>query len=127
MNNKNISIYRYMLSGEQTLRFDFKGKFDLATCTEAVNIWQNEFDRLNGGKISIIWDCSQMSGFDIEAQREWVKWMKGLSDQIEKVIVVADNIVIRGAARLILKLFHFKSEVYSSISAISNELAGVYT
>ena len=127
MNNKNISIYRDTLHGEQCLRFDFKGKFDLATCKEAVNTWQNEFARLNGRQIPIIWDCSNMSGFDVEAQREWVKWMKGLSHQIEKVIVIADNIVIRGAARLILKLFNFKSDVYSTISSVKQELTEAYT
>ncbi|MEQ9305638.1 MAG: hypothetical protein RJQ14_17125 [Marinoscillum sp.] len=55
-----------------------------------------------------------MSGFEMSARREWVKCMQQLHERIHSIIVISDNVLIRGSARLMLKLFSFNSEVYTS-------------
>ena len=127
IDNKNIKVYYHAMPEGNSLKFDFKGKFDLTTCQDTVSAWNSAFESFKGKKFTLIWDCSQMSGFDVEAQREWVKHMNRLAGQIEKVIVIADNIVIRGAARLILKLFSFESEVYNSITTMRSKMATLTT
>ena len=55
-----------------------------------------------------------MSGFDLAARKEWIEFMNSLEGKLGKVNVISDNIVTRGSARLLLKLFQLEGEVYKN-------------
>ena len=95
------------------LVFTFKGKFTQLASEESTQVWKEVFDKSNSKHI-LVWDCSQMTGFEMSARREWLKYMQLLSNRIDRVLVISDSVLIRGSARLMLKLFNFRSEIYSN-------------
>ncbi|MEO9966794.1 MAG: hypothetical protein ABJF11_13435 [Reichenbachiella sp.] len=95
------------------LQFKFKGRFTEAASIEACQHW-NELMEQNPVKHTLIWDCIEMEGFEIAAKNQWSKSLKLNSNHISTVVVISHNPVIRGAARLMLKLFSFDSKVVRS-------------
>ncbi|UXP31636.1 hypothetical protein N6H18_14905 [Reichenbachiella agarivorans] len=100
---------------ENCLLFKFRNKFTEEASEKACLFWESEFEKRDlDHKISLIWDCTEMSGFELNAQKRWVKCMNKHASQIQRVMVISDNIVIRGAARLILQAFSYESKVVKS-------------
>ena len=96
------------------LNVKFKGKFTQDASEKSTQIWKATFRKYPRAKFIMIWDCMEMTGFELSARREWLKHMHELHDQIDRVLVISDSVLIRGSARLMLKLFRFKSELYDS-------------
>ncbi len=57
-----------------------------------------------------------MTGFDNSAKKRWMDCMDRYSAQTEKIILISDNILIRGAARLMSKVTKHKLNVYKAVS-----------
>lgn len=96
------------------LHFIFKGRFTEKISEQACAIWRDELLKSNEEYV-LIWDCLKMNGFEMAAKNVWLTTMKSVGHKIYKVIVVSDNIIIRGTARLMLKIFSFKSEIVKSL------------
>ena len=92
----------------------FKGKFTEFASQQSTTIWKVVFDEQQDSKFIMIWDCMDMTGFEMSARREWLKHMHLLHNQIDRVIVISNSVLIRGSARLMLKLFGFDSEIFDS-------------
>lgn len=105
--------------GSNCLHFKFKGKFTKDASIAACHAWGCEFDKMETSeKFVLLWDCLDMNDFEIAAKNQWQEHMKSYHDRIELVIVVSDNILIRGAARLILKKFGLNANVVRSFEAL---------
>lgn len=96
------------------LTFKFKGKFTQTASEESTLAWKEAFAEDPHTKFIVVWDCMEMTGFEMSARREWLKYMHQLHDQIDRVMVISDSVIIRGSARLMLKLFQFKSELFDN-------------
>ncbi|HCX23405.1 MAG: hypothetical protein CMB80_06860 [Flammeovirgaceae bacterium] len=92
----------------------FIGKFTESTSIESTTVWKQTFQKHPKAKFIMVWDCMDMTGFEMSARREWLKHMHELHGQIDRIIVISDSVLIRGSARLMLKLFRFKSEMFNS-------------
>lgn len=66
-----------------------------------------------------------MAGFDLAARKEWITFLQSLEGKLGKVNVISDNIVTRGSARLLLKLFGLEGEVYKNYEEILQDKKGV--
>jgi hypothetical protein len=111
---KNVDVHLNPEYGNNCLNFVFKGKFTVEASIAASTEWRREFKASSGQNFLIIWDCMEMDGFDMAAKREWFNCMNELHDQIDKIIVISDNMVVRGAAYLMLKSFNIESEVFKT-------------
>lgn len=96
------------------LNVKFKGKFTELASVQSTKIWKVVFDKQEDSKFIMIWDCLEMTGFEMSARREWLTHLHLLHHQIDRVIVISNSVLIRGSARLMLKLFGFKSEIFDS-------------
>ncbi|MEQ8470168.1 MAG: STAS/SEC14 domain-containing protein [Marinoscillum sp.] len=121
LNSTNVDVLadEDFHSSHSCLKFIFKGKFTEEASDLSTQIWDQEFKSNPDRKFILIWDCVQMTGFEMSARREWIKCMQELHENIDKIIVVSDNVLIRGSARLMLKLFSFESEVFSTYQEIA--------
>lgn len=105
-----------------SLNFTFKGQFTEAASIEACQSWDLLMAK-NPTKQILIWDCSEMNGFEMAAKNQWIKSLNLNAKKISKVVVVSDNIMIRGAAHLMLKLFSFDSKVFRSSNKLDEYFA----
>ena len=101
--NKNLKIKKTFDEGKHFLISTFTGKLtELSSeegCYALVGIKESD------PTISYIhiWDCEKMTGFEQKAKKRWISTMNEMQFQIEEVWVVSDNIIIRGAVRLMSK------------------------
>jgi|GEM_PF-890821 len=107
-------------SGEKELRFIFKGKFSEEDCLKATQAWRQYCEENPHEKFVIIWDCLAMTGFEMSARREWIKHMQILSNRIASINVVCENALIRGSARIVLKLFKFNYKIVKSYDELQS-------
>jgi len=114
LKSSNVDVLEENRLDGPCLKFVFKGKFTQDASELSTQVWEKHFAAYKNQKFIMIWDCQEMTGFELSARREWLKHMHHLHHQIDRVIVVSNSIMIRGAARLMLKLFSFKSELYES-------------
>lgn len=113
LNSPNVDVVYDKRLDLPCINFKFKGKFTQLASELSTEAWEEAFAK-EPSKFILIWDCSAMTGFEMSARKHWLNQMHQLHPQIDRIIVISDSILIRGAARLMLKLFQFKSEVYNT-------------
>jgi hypothetical protein len=101
------------------LQFDFSGHLDEASATNAIEHW-NEKMKARSSKISLIYNCAKMSGFDTNARRIWQDTMTLHKNQIDAIWVVCDNTFIRAAAKTMGLLTGFPIKVTKTINDIKD-------
>ena len=114
LSSQNIDIKEDPSYGLNCLHFSFKGKFTEEASISATQSLSAEFDSNPSITYSFLWDCMKMEGFEIAARKEWYRCMKIYKKRISKVCVVSDNILIRGAARVMLQFFGIPSAIVKS-------------
>ena len=100
--------------GAPALEFYFKGKLSLDVSRQATAAWSQFIEENAATSYLFIWDCTEMTGFEIAARREWLSALVKTIGHIKKVIIISDNMLIRGSARLMLKLLNVQVEIYKS-------------
>ena len=103
---------------ENCLHFRFKGKFTVQTSIEGTQAWAQEFDSNPKTNYCMLWDCSEMTGFEPAARKEWYNCMTKYKGRIKEVNVIAKNLIIRGAAKVMLEFFGLKSRVVKSMDEL---------
>lgn len=119
MQQNMVDINFIANNNKQYLQFDFPGHLDEASAANAIERW-NEKMKSNNAKVSIIYNCSKMTGFDTDARRIWQDTMKAHKNQIDVIWLVSDNIFIRGAAKTMGLLTGFPIKVTKSINDIKD-------
>ena len=109
-----LFIENQTFQGELSLYFTFSGKLTEVTAKEATKMWSQELTTTSNKKFHFIWDCSKMTGFEIKARSCWYDALKSHHGQIGQVTVIAKNILIRGAARVMLDFFGIYSQMVKS-------------
>lgn len=119
--NNNFIIRKFNNRGNEYLHFTFKNKFTAYASELATKEWSMCCAMNPEKKFVHIWDCQGMSGFDQEAKKIWMGHMKKLISQTGRIILVSDNIFIRGAARLMSGFSKLHLEVYKSYGEMSEK------
>jgi len=52
-------------------------------------------------KITMVWECTGMAGFDIAAREAWQIFIRDIKSKIEKIHLVSNKLVIRSGAVVI--------------------------
>ncbi|WP_436516144.1 hypothetical protein [Ekhidna sp. To15] len=107
----DIQIVKNTDTNNDCLYFKFKGKFSQATSKAGSNAWSNYIGENPTGSFEFVWDCSDMTGFELQARKEWYNAIQRHKDQIFKVYVISDKLMIRSAAKVMLQLFGISSEI----------------
>lgn len=116
--NEHVEIKKFYEHGKNFLVFSFKGKFTEEASKQACEIWKKT---LNTSPSFIhIWDCEQMTGFDQNAKKQWMLCMNESHNQTEEIWLIADNILIRGAARLMSKFSKHQLKPFKNMDEIES-------
>ncbi|SMD32218.1 hypothetical protein SAMN04488029_0561 [Reichenbachiella faecimaris] len=99
---------------ENCLMFQFENKFTIDASVQATKYWSSVFESDKSSLYSFIWDCSQMSGFEPSARKEWYRAMKLYKHRVSHITIISPNILIRGAARVMMEVFGVKSKMLKS-------------
>ncbi|MEO9484365.1 MAG: hypothetical protein ABJG47_12990 [Ekhidna sp.] len=97
---EGVEVKKFSQNSHNYLHFTFNGKFTHELSSDAIDEWKSQCKMNPSEKFVHIWDCQNMSGFDKQAKDLWMEQMNSLYDQTERIVLVSDNIIIRGAARL---------------------------
>ena len=110
----NIRLLKNINTQHQCLYFQFIGKFSTQTSIAGSKAWSEFFEDHPDEQIEFVWDCKEMTGFELNARKEWYKTMQLYKKRVSKVYVVSDRLMIRSAAKVMLQFFGIPSEINRS-------------
>lgn len=117
MENLDIAIIKY--NEKLFLQFNFYGELKESSAIEGIEKWREEISKLpSNQKIDLIYNCSEMTGFETGARRNWQNAMKEFKAQLGDIWIVSDNIFILGAAKTMGILTGFNMKVCRSLSDV---------
>lgn len=115
-----VQVESIVSDNQQFLVFEFCNHFSKQAAKDACDVW-TAF-HVNQQKSAIhIWNCRRMSGFDMGAKKVWMNKMKEFGPLIERIVLVSDMILIRGAARLMSKFSSHPLAVYKSVQEMQEK------
>jgi hypothetical protein len=126
-NNTSVAIELCLVENVECLKFNFNGHLKTEDALIAIDEWKSLFESSTDEKITIIWDCIHMTGFDNKARIAWQNAIKDLKSRFECVWLVTDNKIIKAGAKLMNTFTSFKMKVVKSLENIifpkSNQLS----
>ena len=115
---EKLSIELCQLSNEDCLKFTFTENFNESQAIEAVDEWKYLFENSKGEKTRLVWDCTNMKGYEGKALKVWQQAMKDLKNQIDTVWLITDSNMIKAGAKLISVFSKFSIKVVKSANQI---------
>lgn len=114
----NIQLLKNLNNDTKCLHFKFREKFKVETSVSASKVWTNFLDEHPNEHVEFVWDCVGMTGFELEARKEWYEAMKNYKDRISKVYMISDKLMIRSAAKVMLQFFGIPSKIERSSESL---------
>jgi hypothetical protein len=99
----------------------FSGRFSSEDARSAIKTLQPMADKVDGG-FTMVWECSDMSGFDTDARESWQVFVKNIKPKIEAIHLISGNILIRTGARVVGIYAGIKIVPWTSLDAFQNQL-----
>jgi len=100
--------------GMQYGRFHFVQKLTKKAAENAINEWKIKFTEQSTKKITMIWDCTELTDYEPMARIFWQKTLKETQNQIECVWLISDSKIIRAGASIMSLFVNFNMKVMSS-------------
>lgn len=113
----SIELQSSDMSSNQCLHFEFKNKFTKEASLASAEIWSNYFNENPNEHFDFIWDCREMTGFEMAARTEWYNAIKVHKIRIANVKVIANSLMIRSAAKVMLQFFSINSVIVRSMDS----------
>lgn len=110
----DIQLIKNTDNKHNCLYFRFKEKFTQKTSMAGSQAWSRFMEEKQNASFEFVWDCSDMTGFELQARKEWYNAIQNYKNQIAKVYVVSDKLMIRSAAKVMLQFFGIPSEINRS-------------
>ncbi|MCZ8356075.1 MAG: hypothetical protein O9340_15140 [Cyclobacteriaceae bacterium] len=98
---QNLSIFWHPLEGELCLKFVFKHKFLKIDAVQGIVYWKACFNEKQNQKITLIWDCTEMTDYEPFARVAWQQALSELKEQIETIWLISDSKLIRAGASIL--------------------------
>lgn len=110
----DIQLIKNTANPNDCLYFKFKEKFTQTTSKAGSDTWSNYMDEHSDSKFEFVWDCVNMTGFELQARKEWYNAIQKHKSQISKVYVISDKLMIRSAAKVMLQFFGIPADINRS-------------
>ena len=115
-----ITIDQRSFNDDPCLYIKFRGKLDNTSAQKACNEWGALLQNSSLEKFVIVWDCTDMTGFENSARNTWQECLTQSKHKISFVVLISGNIVIRSAGKLMLKLLGINCVLLRKREALSN-------
>lgn len=103
--------------GKKFLHFSFNEHLTEQEAKDGVEKWKSLMDN-NSGKVSIIWDCKIMKGYDANARAIWQETLTEEKNSVEVIWFISDSSLIKMGASVMSIMMPFKIINISSESEI---------
>ena len=80
------------------LRFD--GHFSAENAQQAISTITSLVKK-TAGRLTMVWECSDMAGYDTAAREAWQVFMKDMTNRTERIHLISDKVVIRSGAMVV--------------------------
>ena len=108
------------LRNKNYLAFAFSGHLSEEEAVTAIGSWRNMVkDSKPGSTVNLIYDCTEMTGFDTQARRKWQDAMAELKSKSGVIWIVSTNVFILTAAKTMGLLTGYNIKAARSLSDIS--------
>lgn len=114
----NLDIREKTDLEKKTLEFTFKGHFTELASKQGAEFWSRVFEAAPDQEFELIWYCTDMTGFDPKARKQWYNCIQRYKQRISMVHVVSKSLIIRGAAKVMMEYFRIKSKMVRSYEEI---------
>jgi hypothetical protein len=119
MNSHTVNIDWISINEKSYLQFTFEGHLSESMADQAIVQWKDELNKFQEEtKTDIIYQCTNMTGFDTNARRNWQNAMSELRNQLGEIWIVSCNIFILTAARTMGVLTGFNIKATKTIDEI---------
>lgn len=105
------------INGKRCLFLHFNGHFSAEHAREAVSTL-GPMIKNEQGALCMIWECTNMEGFDMTAREHWQVFMKGIKSKIEKIHLVSDRLLIRSGALVVGIFTGIKITTWATITEL---------
>lgn len=114
----NTKLEWYKLKGKIFLRITIKDNFDEKTAIEVSENFRKELKSVSEGKVSIIWNCVDMTNYEPKARHIIQNIIKELKDKVKNNYIVTTNKLIGSGAKILSIFTAFDMKVINSESEI---------
>ena len=112
--SEEVDVFAYKLANTNYMKFVFHGKLTTEAAEGAVKTWGDYHLDRPDEKVLHVWECSKMSSYDNQARILWMDYMKKFKSNMSRIIIISDNMIIRGAARLMGKVTNHDITAYKT-------------
>lgn len=120
LTHPEIEVEYILLNDHRLIVFEFRNQFTLDAAKAAVKCWSAHNQEQQQSAIHI-WNCRRMSGFEMASKKIWMNHMRESGELIERIILISEMILIRGAARLMSKFSKHRLDVYRSLKEMQKK------
>jgi hypothetical protein len=112
----DVVISEATRNGKMYIEFDFHGYLDHPSAVNGIAIWK----KLMAGeaKKDLIYNCTEMTGFDSTSRQMWQLAMKELKPRIGNIWMISTNRFILAAAKTMSLLAGFSMKTARSLDEI---------
>lgn len=114
----HLDIIDYSEIIPECFYFKFKGKFTEDASIAGGKAWDLAFETTPNIECHLIWDGSEMSGFEIGAREEWYRAINRNRKKIGEITVISNSVFVRGTARVMLEYFNIDHKMLKSFSEL---------
>ncbi len=104
---------------QKCLKFTFFDKLTEDGAVAGIKKWKNYFAEYPDDKITLIWDCLNMSGYDPAARSQWQTTIKEMKNQMDTIWLITNSVLIRMGASAMSVFASFKIKVVTSEKEIN--------
>ena len=88
------------IGNQRYLTLCFYGRFSSESAYHSISSLSSLIDE-HEGKLTMIWECTKMIGYDLSARDAWQTFIKDFKSKIEIIHLVSNNYLIRTGAMVI--------------------------
>ena len=71
-----VDIQMCQVENLDCMRFTFTGNLSEEIAVQSINEWKNLLGDVKDAKVNMVWDCSNMSGYETPARIKWQQMLK---------------------------------------------------
>lgn len=118
MSTDRVAVKWERRGSGQALEFEFPEELTLAAAEEALRTWRKELEAAGQERVTVVWDCRRMKGYDSQARKVWQDALQELKSRIGTVWMVSGSSFVRLGAMLMGKALSIEIRSVDSPQAI---------
>lgn len=118
--HNDLDIFWKECNGWNCLVFKFNGKLTAKNAASAIERWEKELDEYEAADARIIWECTNMTGWEPKARRMWQKTLQKNKMRIARIWVVTNSAKIKAGAQIMMTFTSYPIKTIKSIEALES-------